>query len=122
LGVAEEVHRGPPAGLPHRQFSLNDVPVCGRLVEGGTDDRLRDFVGAHRTSSNDWTTCNSLPRSSMTLTATVPCGSASNGALVEPARWSQTPSPNVAFRHFFRLSQAPVRGKNAWQTWKHRPL
>src|SRR3989304_9882270 len=39
-----------------------------------------------------FTTSSSLPRSSMTLTATWPWSPASKGALVVPARWSHTVS------------------------------
>src|SRR5208337_1879489 len=67
-------------------------------------------------------TSNSFPRSSITFTATCPCCPASNGALTVPARWSHTLSSYSPLRAFFRLSQAPVRGKNACETWKHKPL
>ena len=55
-------------------------------------------------------------KSSITLTATLRCSPASKGALVAPARCSQTLSSYSPLSAFFRLSQAPVRGKNAWLT------
>ncbi|OFW12993.1 MAG: hypothetical protein A3H29_13185 [Acidobacteria bacterium RIFCSPLOWO2_02_FULL_67_21] len=40
--------------------------------------------------SSGLTTISSFPRSSITFTATWRCSPASNGALLVPARWSQT--------------------------------
>jgi hypothetical protein len=45
---------------------------------------------SYAVNSAAFTTSSSLPRSSMTLTATCRCSPASNGALVVPARWSHT--------------------------------
>src|ERR1019366_4989582 len=75
----------------------------------------------HFAASSFLTTSNSLPRGSITFTAIWPCSPAGNGALVVPAKWSQTVSSNSTRNAFFRFSQAPVRGKNACRTRKTMP-
>ena len=122
-GVSVEISRVPSSQAPLRIASLLDEPVFFGFPEGGIENRLRDFEAAHRFASRRlFTTTSSFPRSSMTLTATCPFSPASKGALFVPARWSHTDSSYVPLRAFFRLSQAPVRGKNAWLTLNQRPL
>src|SRR5208337_924123 len=106
LGVAVEIDCPSPPLHSRWGFALDDVPVLGRRVEGGIQDRLWNFVSAHGARlSNDsdmariscyfgrlFTTSNSFPRSSITFTAICPCSPGSNGVLVVPARSSQTAS------------------------------
>src|SRR5438876_3014732 len=82
----------------------------------------RHFTYQSEASLRFFTTRSSLPRSSTTLTASCLCSPPSNGALVAPARCSQTLSLYSLFKALLRLSHALVLGKKAWQTWKQRPL
>lgn len=47
-----EVVRRPPARVPPRLGSFLDQPMLRRLVEGGTNDRLRDFEFGHVQTSS----------------------------------------------------------------------
>jgi len=58
-----------------------------------SDESVGLFLGQHYFASFKlFTTSNSFPRWSITFTATCPCSPATNGALIVPARWSQTVS------------------------------
>src|SRR5581483_4992210 len=120
--IAVEVSGPATSRRTRRRLALLDQPVLPRLVEGRVQDRLLDLERAHSGSSSDRTASSSLPRSSITFTAISRVSPATNGALTVPERWSQTESSSSPFNERFRLSHAPVRGKNACETWNERPF
>jgi len=75
-------------GVEHLLFNAVGVENTTSIVPDACNVIRIEF--RYLPSSNFFTTINSFPRSSITLTAICRCSPASNGALTVPARWSHT--------------------------------
>ena len=106
-----EIARPPPSLSPDRRLAPLNLPVALRLAEGRVDDRRFDLgngqgrllflCGGHQAASSaPLTTINSLPRSSMTLTAMRFLPPRAKGSLAVPAKCSQTLSSNCPLSDF----------------------
>lgn len=102
--------------------SQNHMPSNNELHIAKPLEVLERYQADHCAPSSFLTTISSLPRSSITFTAICRCWPTLNGVDVSPAKCAQTDSSKSALSARFKLSQACVRGKNAWQTRNTRPL
>jgi hypothetical protein len=130
LGLVPVARRPAVPGTRRRARGGIVNPVVVRLLVGRTDDRLLDRLNRdvrllfHHLSSSRCTCITSLPRGSITFTATHRCFPAGNGSDTVPLSLSKTSSAMMPFlppSARASLSQAERSGKNACVMQNVRP-
>src|SRR5205823_804561 len=114
IGHSQKVAGWPATRREVWLLALFDMPMLSWLVVGGVDNRIGNRVDLSSHMDHSGTSSariSSLPRSSITFTATRRRSPSTKGSLTVPARCAQTDSSNLTRRERSRLSQALVFGK-----------